>query len=82
VVIPCGHEGGNALVPVDPLIRVLSGATPEQARVLWDALQQWLDASDPADTYDHPEQVPPAVAAQRAAAESLQRRLDAAMALP
>lgn len=64
----------------DALVRALASATPEEARAVWTALGQYIDNNDPEECAD-------AVGRQWSdpqlweAAQSLQERLDEAMAI-
>lgn len=57
----------------DPMVRALQSVTPAQARAVWTALQQFIDNSDPDECGGE-------VDPNRAYAEELQDKLDAAHA--
>lgn len=54
----------------NPLAAALAKATPEQAQIVWEALSQWIDNSDPELDEVDPE--------RHQAAINLQANLDAA----
>lgn len=63
----------TATVPTDRLVAVLATATPEEARVVWQALQQFIDNQAEREDDEDPSE-------EETTAQALQDRLDAAMA--